>query len=285
MEFVDNFIKYASIDSVVDVSARIKNRYRCYFQRRKFPFSQILFEGEILANKIAIYFVFNPTGSCLPQNVFMMQSLREQGFSVLVVLAIAEGALISDKYYELCDVLIRKDLGGFDISALQVGLKYLLNNNFNGGVLWINDSVFGLFGDLNKLISDAGDFDVLGMTLSFAIRPHFQSYSFFIKKINKKLFNALFFNVRNVSFDEHHLNVRIFESCFMANLVKFGFKVVCWGVPKDEKYDLILAYPYELIDEGFPFIKRSIVGKFSNEFNQKKILEFFEKHSFHFILE
>lgn len=63
-----------------------------------------------------------------------------------------------------------------------MGLKYLLNNNFNGGVLWINDSVFGLFGDLNKLISDAGDFDVLGMTLSFAIRPHFQSYSFFIKK-------------------------------------------------------------------------------------------------------
>lgn len=56
-------------------------------------------------------------------------------------------------------------------------------------------------------------------------------------------------------------------------------------MPKDEKYDLILAYPYELIDEGFPFIKRSIVGKFSNEFNQKKILEFFEKHSFHFILE
>lgn len=92
MEFVDNFIKYASIDSVVDVSARIKNRYRCYFQRRKFPFSQILFEGEILANKIAIYFVFNPTGSCLPQNVFMMQSLREQGFPCWLCWPLPRGA-------------------------------------------------------------------------------------------------------------------------------------------------------------------------------------------------
>lgn len=276
MDFLSN-IEYmkelTNTPTLVD-SAKVFFRYA----RESSPQPKhILLQDKILRRDIwAIYFCFNPEGNAHPQNIFMLERLRDEGIGILTIVASHHSKNISQPFLDLSDLVIWKDTAGFDISALKIGLRHLALHHEGSDVIWINDSVFGPFNEIKDFLHKCGsNYDVLGMTQSYAVRPHFQSYSFFLRKISSSTVDSLFPLTMNRCLDTHLSNVLVFETMMASNLVKARRRVFCWARPINRRYDLTMAYPYELIDAGFPFIKRSIVGKFADGFDQVRAADFF----------
>ena len=284
MERHEDKIKYlVSVESSVSFIAQARTAARCLLKSVSPPKYRVIKDDQI---KWAIYFCYNASGSLLPQNEFMINALKQDGFGVSVVLACASSEAIDDRFLKLSDVLIWKGMHGFDISALKIGLSHIQETRGEVDALWINDSVFGPFSSISTFIeSCGGDFDVLGLTLAYSVRPHFQSYCFFIKKLNKPLIKSLFGAAFHTTLNDHLSNVLAFEACFAANLTARGFKVKCWAAPTQADFDLTMAFPFELVERGFPFIKRSLVGKFSTDFNQEAVGKFLRERKFHYRLE
>jgi hypothetical protein len=260
---------------------RLKNWRRRLRLAVTFPSSEVLQDNGRQASRWAVHFCFNPHGQVLPQNDFMLRGLRQQGFAIALVAASSDRNDLSSEWKTLADVLIWKGMDGFDMSALQVGFAYLCQTRPGVEVLWVNDSVLGPFAEIPLLLEQCSpEADVIGFTSSMAVRPHFQSYAFFVRSLTTEILLNMFRDGRSIAFNDHLSNVLVFETCLAANLCDAGFVVHVWAVPVDPRGDLTMAQPFELIAQGFPFLKRSIIGKFSSDFDQDTVQQFLEGKCF-----
>jgi lipopolysaccharide biosynthesis protein len=279
--FESNIKHMVQVDASIRLLDAAKLSARCFLKSVPTPEFRVINDDFSQSKRWAVYFCFNPNGKLLPQNEFMITALKKDGFKVLLVIACRDHAAIDPRFIQLADVVLWKDMKGFDMSALRLGLTYVCQTRGDVSVLWINDSVFGPFKPIHKFLSSCGDdFDVLGMTLSYAIRPHFQSYCIFFRRLTPDLIKGMFGRTLKTTLNDHLSNVIAFEACFAANLTSAGFKVKCWAAPVLKSYDLTMAYPFELIEQGFPFLKRSLVGKFAAAFDQQKTELFLNQHRF-----
>jgi hypothetical protein len=211
------------------------------------------------------------SGEIFDQHRFTVNRLKESGFNVLVVIGserIWESVPIG---LELADVVIAKGAYGFDFSGYSIGLRYLVRQFGEVDVLILNDSVFGPFGDLRSLISTAR-WRLTGFTSSTAVENHIQGYAFFFRKIDQALFDQL----RSVFLQDYAFNVHAAVAFLQeTRLARIASKVTTVGTfwkPAEPRMDLTMACPVRLVKEGFPFLKRSLLGKFSVHYCQEEIL-------------
>jgi lipopolysaccharide biosynthesis protein len=125
-----------------------------------------------------IFAHFDPDGQVDPHVVYALQSYREY-FDKIVFVSTAplkDSAAISP----FVDKMIRRPNVGFDFCSWKAGLRELDSPGDFFEVIFCNDSIYGPIFDLEQalLAPSIKDADFWGMSQSWQLRSHIQSYFF-----------------------------------------------------------------------------------------------------------
>lgn len=130
-----------------------------------------------------------------------------------------------------------------------------------------NDSCFGPLCDLKPIIDDfiLGDVDVGGLTANKDRGLHLQSYFVFYNKniLASSLFQTFWGNIR--SWPEKDDIINHYEVSWLRALILSGFNVSVYFSEYFDSSNNTVMKPLELLQTGFPFIKREVIEK--NPFN------------------
>lgn len=130
-----------------------------------------------------------------------------------------------------------------------------------------NDSCFGPLCDLKPIIDDfiLGNVDVGGLTANKDRGLHLQSYFVFYNKniLASSLFQTFWENIR--SWPEKDDIINHYEVSWLRVLILSGFNVSVYFSEYFNSSNNTVMRPLELLQTGFPFIKREVIEK--NPFN------------------
>lgn len=208
-----------------------------------------------------VYFLFAPDGLFTPTHRFALERLRDAGHRLMVVCAAPTPATIPQEVTAFADALYWKALSGYDFSAYSAALREISRKSPHADVLVINDSVYGPFTDVHSVLAQA-PWELTGFTATSQVENHIQSYAFVLKDVTPARMRALatvMFPWRALS--QPHDVIQVQETRF-ARVAARSMRVgAYWFAEKEEVLDPTLFRPVELIATGFPFLKRSLLGK------------------------
>lgn len=209
----------------------------------------------------SVYFLFAPDGVFSPVHRFALERLRDAGLRVMVVCAAATPADIPTEVNAYADALYWKGLSGYDFSAYSAALREISRCSPHADVLVINDSVYGPFTDVRAVLMHA-PWDLTGFTATSQVENHIQSYAFVLKDVTPVRMRALatvMFPWRALSnpYDVIHEQETRFARVASRTLRVGAY----WFAEKEQVLDPTLFRPIELFASGFPFLKRSLLGK------------------------
>ncbi len=235
---------------------------------RPLPASQVIKAVRPAPRWIA-YFVYLPQGQLLPQHHFTLQRLREQGLPLLIVAATPQPGDVPQTLHGAADALAWKDLPGYDFSAYRLALDLLAQQSPGADVLLFNDSVLGPFTRLAPFIDDA-PWSVTGFTATAEYGNHLQSYALVLRDLRPTFMKALAplfrFNRCLQAFEDVVLAQELQLARVLARKVSVGSH---WFTPENAT----LARPFELLDQGYPFIKRALLDKHRDKQDERKVAE------------
>jgi hypothetical protein len=219
----------------------------------------------------ALYFVYTVTGEIFEQHVFTIDRLKASGFKVLVVIGSDQIGNCLPEGLKHADAVIVKGEHGFDFSGYAIGLRYLVHQFDEVDVLVLNDSVFGPFIDLMPLVMETR-WRLTGFTSSSAVENHIQGYAFAFRALDRKLLASLeTIFLRHCAFNFHGAVAFLQETRLARRASRVCSVGTLWN-PAEPLMDLTMAKPFQLVEEGFPFLKRSLLGKFSSHFRRDEVL-------------
>jgi len=199
----------------------------------------------------------------LPNHHFTLGRLRDMGLSVLVVCATGQRGVVPEGLRAYADALVWKDLPGYDFSAYALALHQVARYSPGANVLVLNDSVFGPFADLRPYALRPR-WDLLGFTASSTGENHFQSYAFVVAGLDEQRIQRL-----GAPFSERVAYTRagdviLCQELRFARLAARHMSAgAAWYSDGSQVSDPMLMRPVELCREGFPFVKKSLLGKFA----------------------
>jgi lipopolysaccharide biosynthesis protein len=204
----------------------------------------------------ALYFIYAPEGQLLPVHRFTLARLRDEGFAILAVCAGTARADVPQGIATYADAICWKAPGGYDFSAYAIGLELLARHSPGANVLVLNDSVLGPFHALRRYV-DRVEWNFTGFTASGVIENHVQSYAFVVADVTpakvRRMWPVLF---PYLAFDGR-ADVIFCQETRLARIVSRQMSTgSLWYYPAG---DLTLLAPLELLDEDFPFVKRSLL--------------------------
>ena len=210
-----------------------------------------------------VYFVFAPNGQLTPHHLFSLERLREMGYAVMVVCATASPASVPVELSQLADALYWKDLPGYDFSAYAIALHAVAEVSPGATVCVFNDSVYGPMHDLRSFI-DGPKWDLSGFTASSLVENHLQSYAFVLRDVTPVRMAAL---SKVFPLDRSYYrgeDVILCQELHFATVAASHMRVgAFWYGVAGEVDDPTLDRPFELLAAGFPFLKKSLLGKHS----------------------
>jgi len=232
------------------------------FRLRPAPRTRVL-RAATSADRWILYFLFLPDGQLTPAHRFTLARLARTGMKRLVLCATPHQEDVPAELHDLSDALIWKALSGFDFSAYAAGLRHLARRSSGCDVFVMNDSVLGPFADLDALM-DRAKWDLTGITGSGNEENHVQSYAFILRGVTRsRLWGLRTIFPPGAAFDDFAAVVRSQETRFArvaARRMSVGaFWFAAWSV---ENPDPTLFAADVLLDQGFPFIKKSALAKF-----------------------
>jgi hypothetical protein len=211
-----------------------------------------------------VYFVYLPDGRLDPAHRFALDRLRALGRRLLVVCAAASPAAIPDELAAAADALLWKDLPGFDFSAYALGLRALARHCPGTDALVLNDSTFGPLVDLRPWL-DRARWDLTGFTATSNVENHLQSYAFHLRGITPARLDALAPVLPARHAYDRFWAVVLWQETRFARIAARSMSVGSFLYADNEAVEdptLQLALP--LAAAGFPFLKRSLLGKLSH---------------------
>jgi len=209
----------------------------------------------------ATYFVYSPDGTLKSHHRFTLSRLRDENFSVFIICAAPSPGQVPDELHRYGDAIYWKGLSGYDFSAYTLALESLCAHSPGADLLLMNDSVYGTFRPLRQDVETAR-WRVTGYTATFVDDNHIQSYAVIFKNLDDALLGAL----RPVMPCD-----RAFSSCQavvkhqevgMARVAARSVRVgAYWYADGSGVADPCLQAPFDLLSGGFPFLKRSLLGR------------------------
>ena len=107
-----------------------------------------------------------------------LAKIQDSGFSICFVStneSFSPDAV--SRLASLVSIVIRRENLGYDFGSYKAGLTYLTSQDLlNNSLLLTNDSVFGPFTSLDKVLSESYKYDLFGLTDSYDTAYHIQSY-------------------------------------------------------------------------------------------------------------
>lgn len=217
------------------------------------------------------YFIYAPEGHLSPSQRFTLDRLKSTALPLLVVCACPRDAAVLQELAGCCDALMWKDLPGYDFSAYRLLLSHLAACSPGADVLVMNDSVYGPFTDLREVF-DTAPWALTGFTASNLRGAHIQSYAFLLRELRPAtLLRLAPVLPPGIAFNQFRQIIDLQESRFARVAARSMSVGALWFGDVRELSDPTLARPLELLDNGFPFLKRSLLGKWQ-EFIERDVV-------------
>lgn len=209
-----------------------------------------------------VFFLYCPTGELTSSDEFTLSRLRDLAIPVLVVCACEKLAKIPAKLAQYSDALIWKELSGFDFSGYSIALRFIASQSPGATAFVLNNSVLGPFSDLREFIKTSR-WDLSGLTASSSDGNHIQSYAFVLRDVTLERMDQLKrVFPKSYAYNTAH-DVVLCQELMMARVAHRHMAVGShWYSRNEVMQDPTLVKPLELLDADFPFLKRSLLGKY-----------------------
>jgi lipopolysaccharide biosynthesis protein len=207
------------------------------------------------------YFIFAPEGGLAPRHRYTLDRLRGLSGGLLVVYASPEVASIPPELEDNCDALYWKALGGFDFSAYALALKAVAHQSPGADLFLMNDSVVGPLDDLEPTLTGAA-WDLTGFTATYLLENHLQSYAFILKNVTSERIMAFGAAIpKRWAYDRYRDVVNLQETRFARFAARHMSVGSLWYAGPSAPYNPTLSLAPDLVEAGFPFVKRSLVDR------------------------
>jgi len=208
-----------------------------------------------------VYFLFLPDGQLSVSHRFTLARLRDLGMPILAVCAMRAPGDVPRELHGLCDALLWKGVDGYDFSAYKLALWQISRRSPGANVFVLNDSLYGPFFDVRALLQSAS-WDLTGFMGSNAITNHIQSYAFALKNVTPFRMARLapvFFPFTSVSDRDAVIHL---QELRLARVAARSMTVgSLWFADADAIGNPTIKRPLEIIEAGFPFLKRMLLTK------------------------
>ncbi len=236
-------------------------RFYCRFRGRVRAPAHLVLMPPVYTGDWTIYFAFMPDGQVQPAHRFAIAALKALGRKLMIICATRDAQAIPEELRSAADALIWKALPGFDFSAYGIGLRTLAAHCPGSDALVLNDSTFGPLNDLTPWLAGAR-WDLTGFTATSNVENHIQSYAFHLRDVTLLRMKAL-----SAIFPVAHGYNR-FWSVVLRQETRFAriaartmsvgaFLFADHNDVEDPTWQMALP----LVEAGFPFLKRSLLGK------------------------
>jgi lipopolysaccharide biosynthesis protein len=212
--------------------------------------------------------LFLPDGKLTPAHYFTLRRLRAMRGGLLVVCATDHPENVPRDLIAQSDAIYWKALPGYDFSAYAIVLSEVANRSPGADVLLINDSIYGPFSDLDAML-DHVPWQMTGFTATSAFENHIQSYAFFLRHVTDARVRSL----QSVISPRFAFNrFRDVVNCQETRLAREAARSMSvgsfWFANTPAAGDPSLALALPLLAEGFPFLKRSLLGKLNGAYDK-----------------
>lgn len=221
-----------------------------------------------------LYFVFAPDGVLSDAHRFTLARCAEQGFRIFTIVALGDGVPVPDELVRCSHALYRKGVQGYDFSAYALGLRALARRSPGCRALVLNDSVVGPLTDLRLPVSRAR-WDLTGFTANGKIENHIQSYAFIIRDLTPRVVSALRTVLLPAIAFGRREDVIACQETRLARVASKSMSVGAFWYLEGE--DPTQARPFELIDAGFPFLKKSLLSDRSSWADKARARDFMHR--------
>ncbi|MCT8003876.1 hypothetical protein NZL82_18565 [Sphingomonas sanguinis] len=234
-----------------------------------------------------ILFLFLPKGNLDADQRRIFDRLRRLSGKLLVIYASSDHA-VPDPTLRGADALIWKDLPGFDFSAYALALDAVATFSSGADVYVQNDSVLGPFADIDAAVARAA-WDLTGFIASAAVENHISSFAFILRKLTPERMLGLSTVLSTKWCHDDFSPVVVCQETMLARVAARSMTVGAFlfmpvkpiprsltsrlmlrlqpsrahRYPMDVSGDATLGTPLDLLDRGFPFLKRSLFTKFA----------------------
>jgi lipopolysaccharide biosynthesis protein len=222
-------------------------------------------------NDSVCIFVSFSYGNVLQEYVYYyLNELKKVGFDIVFVSSSVLDEDSIKKLKEYASLVIEKSNKGYDFASLLVGLSQINYGRDYKNLLCANDSVFGPFYDLKPILNsvERSEYDMFGMTDSYEIDYHLQSYFLYFKS-SVLTSNAWleFWNGFKVMSDKKQI-IKDYEVGLSQHMLKNGFKLGAYCSFNAISQDLnisqtlnssIVFYKELITNYKFPFLKREVL--------------------------
>ncbi|MCE4557215.1 hypothetical protein LXT13_22740 [Pelomonas sp. P8] len=252
-------------------SERLRTANRVLRYARRAPASAVLKPAPPAARWV-VCFVYVPGDGLSAGQRFTLERLRALALPVLVVCACPRDAAVLQGLLGLCDALLWKDLPGYDFSAYRLALSHLAGHSPGADVLVMNDSVYGPFSDFREVF-DTAPWALAGFTASNQRAAHIQSYAFLLRDVRPSTMARLApVLLPGLAFNQFRQVVDLQETRFARVAARSMSVGALWFGDVRDVSDPTLARPMELLEAGFPFLKRSLLGKHQDAIERDEVL-------------
>lgn len=220
-----------------------------------------------------LYFMFLPTGQLSPQHRFTLERLKKEDARLMIVCACPPDHSVLDDLKNQCDALYWKGAEGFDFSGYAIGLDELARRAPDSNVLVLNDSMLGPFAPLAPFIEQA-PWRLSGLTASSLEENHLQSFALIIRQLNVEFLQAVASAISNEWCYDAIGSVILLQETRLARVAGHHMTVGAFWYSDGSRFDdLCLNCPEQMLDAGFPLLKRSLFGKFKGVFHDPAAMQ------------
>lgn len=220
-----------------------------------------------------LYFMFLPEGQLSPQHRFTLERLAAEDARLMIVCACPPDHPVLAELKNQCDALCWKAVKGFDFSAYAIGLTELARCAPDSDVLVFNDSMLGPFAPLTPFIKKA-PWRLTGLSASSLEENHLQSFALIVRQLNTEFLQAVATVISTEWCYDASGPVILLQETLLARVASHQMSVGAFWYTDGSRYkDLCLNCPEQMLDAGFPLLKRSLFGKFANDFQDPSAMQ------------
>lgn len=220
-----------------------------------------------------MYFMYLPQGQLSSQHRFTLDRLASEDARLMIVCACPPDHPVLTELREQCDALCWKAINGYDFSAYAVGLTELARHASGSDVLVLNDSMLGPFAPLVPFMEQA-PWRLTGLSASALAENHLQSFAFIVRQLDAQFLHSVSPVMSTEwSYDTGN-GVILLQETRLARVACHHMSVgAYWYTDGSEYLDLCLNCPEQMLDAGFPLLKRSLYDKFARGFHEPATMQ------------
>ena len=227
-------------------------------------------------------FVYAPEGQLTAAQRFTIAQMRNMAGRLALICATERMENMPVAALDDADALYWKALPGYDFSAYALALADIASLSPGADVYVQNDSVLGPFGAIDALI-ERSPWDFTGFLANAALENHIQSYAFHVRNVGPARLAALRSVLSTRWACERWRDVVNLQETRLARVAARSMQVgSLWFAPSVDRgefgmvdalrrklfrgataavHDPGLVHATILLDQGFPFLKKSLFGK------------------------